>query len=184
MTLSTGQNWAITPKLSNSRKIGRIYTSTNITSIIRLNSIILWDGNMSISIWDPKLRQRSRNFLKMPVFRPQDWTDYLGSGRWKTSDVPVQKFIAWMLESCLCLLKCGAETLYHWQVLFFVCDFEQFTGSMRPPINKVMLAWTETLLNLSLQVDQSIPGTGDFFFFFLGYVVIRRLRRHLLQFLF
>ena len=105
MTLSTGQNRAITPKLSNSKKIGRIYTSTNVTSIIILNSVILWNGNMCISIRDVKPGQASRNFSKMPVFGPQDWTDHPGSGRWKTSLVPVQKFIALMLESCLCSVK-------------------------------------------------------------------------------
>ena len=53
---------------------------------------------MCISIWDAKPGQASRNFPKMPVFRPQDWTDFLGS-------VPVQKFIVLMPKSCLCSVK-------------------------------------------------------------------------------
>ena len=182
MTLSTGQNRAITPKLSNSKKIGRIYTSTNVTSIIILNSVILWNGNMCISIRDVKPGQASRNFSKMPVFGPQDWTDHPGSGRWKTSLVPVQKFIALMLESCLCSVKMWCWNIIPLAgVIIFLWFWAIHKESMRPPINKVMLAWTETFLNLPLQVDQSIPGTDDFSFRIRCH---RRLRRHLLQFLF
>ena len=176
MTLSTGQNWAITPKLSNSRKIGRIYTSTNITSIIRLNSIILWDGNMSISIWDPKLRQRSRNFLKMPVFRPQDWTDYLGSGRWKTSFVPVQKFIALMPKSCLCSVKTWCWNIIPLaRVLIFLCFWAIHKESMRPPINKSHVSVNR---NFSKSFSTGRPVHSRHRRFFLPrYVVSRRLRR-------
>ena len=134
MTLSTGQNRAITPKLSNSKKIGRIYTSTNVTSIIILNSVILWNGNMCISIRDVKPGQASRNFSKMPVFGPQDWTDHPGSGRWKTSLVPVQKFIALMLESCLCSVKMWCWNIIPLAgVIIFLWFWAIHKESMRPP---------------------------------------------------